>query len=294
MRRSVCEDHSCAESTNYVVPAAEWMRERDAHRARILAVIDFLFTYYAHRPGQLLRWHPGFGIVLAGADEYATYRGYAHCGHGITADPAFLDRRRDTIEHIAGLLQATAGRPAQLSCFGLHEWAMVYRSGDVRHSRVPLRLGRDGTEEVVEALALRCTHYDAYRSTQLDREQPGCLHAAMDLYKFCSKMEPLIESGLIASCFELAHRARELDMRASPYDLSEFGYSPIRIETPPGRAEYVRMQTVIAGNAAELRAGLLRRCQALLNRRAGAAGRQLRVGGIPAGKLSSLPTREER
>ncbi len=39
-------------------------------------VIDFLFTYYSYRPNQLLRWHPGWGTVLAGGDEYAELRGY--------------------------------------------------------------------------------------------------------------------------------------------------------------------------------------------------------------------------
>ena len=29
-------------------------------------VEDFLFTYYSQKPGQLLRWHPGAGVVLTG------------------------------------------------------------------------------------------------------------------------------------------------------------------------------------------------------------------------------------
>ena len=38
---------------------------------------------------------------------------------------------------------ATHARPAQLGCFGLHEWAMVYRQSpdEVRHAAWPLRLG---------------------------------------------------------------------------------------------------------------------------------------------------------
>ena len=280
-----------------MVAAADWTPRRDAHRARIQTligdylgarsraqmnpVIDFLFTYYRHRPGQLLRWHPGFGIVLADADEYAGYRGYTRTAHGVTADLAFLELRRCTIADTVDLLGATAGRPAQLSCFGLHEWAMVYRDGDIRHARIPLRLGRDGTDAVVDALDLRCTHYDAYRffsraasprnrdpltrSTQARHEQPGCLHAAMDLYRFCYRLEPLVSSGLTADCFELAYAARELDMRASPYDLSALGYLPIRIETPAGRAEYARLQAVIAERSAGLRAELVRSCRALLD-----------------------------
>jgi hypothetical protein len=36
--------------------------------------------------------------------------------------------------------------------------------------------------------------------------------------------------------FRLARDVRELDMRASPYDLADLGYPPVRIETPEGRA----------------------------------------------------------
>ena len=31
-------------------------------------VEDFLFTYYTQKPGQLMRWHPGAGVVLSGPD----------------------------------------------------------------------------------------------------------------------------------------------------------------------------------------------------------------------------------
>lgn len=52
-------------------------------------------------------------------------------------------------------------------------------------------------------------------------------------------------------------------MRASPYDLSGYGYAPIAIEEPAGRAEYVRCQSAIAERAAVLRAALLARCDLL-------------------------------
>ena len=55
-------------------------------------------------------------------------------------------------------------------------------------------------------------------------------------------------------CLELAAAARELDMRASPYDLRDYGFEPIAIETPAGRAEYVRAQQSVAERAAPLRA----------------------------------------
>ena len=60
-------------------------------------------------------------------------------------------------------------------------------------------------------------------------------------------------------CLELAADARALDMRASPYDLRDYGFEPIAVETPAGRAEYVRAQQNIAERAAPLRATLARR-----------------------------------
>ena len=82
----------------------------------------------------------------------------------------------------------------------------------------------------------------------------------MDFYKWCYKLGPLIESELLMDCLELAADARELDMRASPYDLADYGFEPIAVETPAGRAEYVRAQQDIAERAAPLRAALAGRC----------------------------------
>ena len=87
------------------------------------------------------------------------------------------------------------------------------------------------------------------------------------------KLGPLVESELVMDCLELAADARELDMRASPYDLRDYGFEPIAIETPAGRAEYVRAQQDIAERAAPLRASLADRCDrcwsAAVNRDAG-------------------------
>ncbi|MFI6772647.1 3-methyladenine DNA glycosylase [Nocardia sp. NPDC050412] len=280
-----------------VLAESEWRASAAAHRARLdelvgpylerraagssHPVIDFLFTYYGHKPAQLRRWHPGFGIALTGAREYDGARGYHQHGAAVyTADPAFIQRRRGTIEFIAKLLHATASRPAQLSCFGLHEWAMVYKTDEVRHQQVPLRLGGTGTDAVVESMSLRCTHFDAFRfftpdavgrnaepltrADQVAREQPGCLHANMDLYKWGFKLTPLLSSDLLLDYFEFACAARELDMCASPYDLTDYGYDPVRIETPAGRAEYVRAQSELAERSSGLRQSLLDVCTSLL------------------------------
>ncbi|MGB8407936.1 MAG: 3-methyladenine DNA glycosylase, partial [Mycobacterium sp.] len=243
-------------------------------------VWDFLFTYYSLRPRQLRRWHPGFGVGLRGARHYRGRSGYVVDGDVATVATEHLAGRLDTVGFIAGLLSATASRPARLNCFGLHEWAMVYRAPEVRHSRVPLRLGTAGTDAVVESMPLRCSHFDAFRfftdaavprnSETLSREdqptheQPGCIHATMDLYKWCYKLGPLVESDLLMDCLDLAADARMLDMQASPYDLTDYGVAPITIEDAAGRAEYVRQQQDLAQRAAPLRATLLARCEQLL------------------------------
>jgi hypothetical protein len=245
-------------------------------------VWDFLFTYYSLRPRQLRIWHPGFGVVLAGesAERYLGRSGYGRTPAGVAVTRDYLTARADTVRFIAALLRATASRPARLNCFGLHEWAMVYRAPTVRHDQVPLRLGAAGADAVVESMPLRCSHFDAFRffteaatarnSEQLTREsqvaaeQPGCLHASMDCYKFAYKLGPLVESEVVMDCLELAAQARELDMRASPYDLRDYGFEPIAIETPAGRAEYVRVQQHVAEQAAPLRDSLADRCDLLL------------------------------
>ena len=271
-----------------MLPPERWRERRLAHEGRVdgwladhLArrrsgvkhpVLDFLFTYYSFRPAQLRRWHPGAGVVLEGADPAEFGADYVAEGGALRLDLGLvMARRQGSVEWVRQLLMSTAGRPARLGCFGLHEWAMVYgqRQPETRHSAMPLRLGVDGTAALVEELPIRCSHFDAYRfftpaarprnelrptrQTQAEWEQPGCLHANMDLYKWAYKLSPLIPSELVADCFAFALQIRTLDMRASPYDLTSLGLDPVPIETPDGRAEYVRQQRDFAERSAGLR-----------------------------------------
>ena len=281
-----------------VLAEPEWTDRAELHRARAERfagphreratrgeshpVWDFLFTYYSLRPRQLRRWHPGFGTHLTGpsARAFLQRSGYAVTEYGVGVSLRYVDSRIETVRFIDDLLRATASRPARLNCFGLHEWAMVYRAPDVRHGQVPLRLGPAGTDEVVESMPLRCSHFDAFRfftdaaaprnatplrrADQVATEQPGCIHASMDLYKWAYKLGPLVDAALVLDCLELAADAREIDMRASPYDLTDYGFDPIAIETPAGRAEYVRAQQDVADRAAPLRAALADACDLLL------------------------------
>ncbi|MEV4250543.1 3-methyladenine DNA glycosylase [Streptosporangium canum] len=272
-----------------------WRARTEAHRQRVEAwtaphlarrargethpIEDFLFTYYGHRPARLRQWHPGTGVVLKGARDFGS--GYLDTPEGATLDTAALmDRRGPAVEWTARLLAATAARPAYFGCFGLHEWAMVYKAAEVRHGAWPLRLSGDEIAGVVEQRGVRCGHFDAFRfftpearplnalqptrQRQQELEQPGCLHANMDLYKWAYKLSPLVSSELVADCFMLARDIRAVDMRASPYDLSSLGYRAIRIETPEGRAEYAAEQRGFAERARPQRQRLLDACERLL------------------------------
>ena len=278
-----------------VLPATEWRPLADAHAARVDAFVephlarrseqvkhpvhDFLFTYYSHRPAQLRRWHPGFGVALEDAPDHAGLKGYG-------ADPvavldAYVVSQRSLLTQLHTLLSATAARAPQFGCFGLHEWAMVHRAAEygTRHDW-PLRLGQEGTDAVVESHRIGCSHFDAFRfftpsarglnTLQPGRddrpafEQPGCLHAGMDLYKHAFRLSPMIGSDLVADCFELARDIRVLDMRAAPYDLADLGFEPVRIETAEGKAAYVEAQRGFAERGAPLRARLVAECERLL------------------------------
>lgn len=273
-----------------------WVQPHLERRRRGVAhpVHDFLFTYYSQRPAALRRWHPGYGVTLLDAPEYDGVKGYGrivpHVWHpsgaesgakreGLSVSADHLASQRQLIRQVHDLLVATAARPATLGCFGLHEWAMVYRTTQTRHP-APLRLGATGTDTVVESHRIACSHFDAYRfftdaarplntlrpgrDDRPDFEQPGCLHAGMDLYKHAFRLSPLIPSELVADCFELAWDIRELDMQASPYDFADLGYAPVRIETAEGKAEYVAAQRSFAERAAPLRARIIERCAHLL------------------------------
>ena len=251
-------------------------RERAARGGRH-PVEDFLFTYYSYKPAVLRRWHPGERVQLVGAadDARAAWRWYRPGeapGSLVVDGEAFRAEKALLVRGIRQILRATAARPAGYGCFGLHEWAMVYRDRDTRHD-LPLRLGAVGTDAVVDAHELRCTHFDAFRfftadaaprnrsslrrDDQAGDEQPGCLHAGMDLYKWAVKLGPLVPGELLLDAFALARDIRTVDMAASPYDLTGYGLAPVPVERPEGKADYVRRQRGFATRGAVIRERLI-------------------------------------
>lgn len=264
--------------TAHAARAAKWADPRVERRAhgRTHPVWDFLFDYYNLRPAHLKRWHPGAGVgLLRGASlPHAAWRDYAQSPDGtVFLDvQSFMRHRGEDVEWVKSLLGAVEKREAHFDCFGLHEWAMVYRSTSQRHD-LPLRLGHEATNAVVESHQLKCSHFDAYRfftpaarplnltvlrrDSQVDHDQPGCVHVSMDLYKWAIKLGPLIPGELLMDAFELAADARRLDMEASPYDCTELGFDVVPVETAAGKAAYVARQRELARRAQPIRHRLI-------------------------------------
>ncbi|MHA3683497.1 3-methyladenine DNA glycosylase [Leucobacter sp. HY1908] len=274
----------------------------EAHRARKLRgethpIEDFLWTYYSVKPRELRRWHAGAGVLLENAaPDRASWKHYRATGgplatahettdrepqHAEVDAAGYLERRAQTVSYVEKLLTATLAHAPRYGCFGLHEWAMVYRMTpeQLRHSALPLRIGHEATNAVVESHTIGCTHFDAFRfftpaaaplntievsrEAQHETEQSGCLHAGMDVYKWALKLGPIVPGELLLDAFVLARDIRELDMRASPYDVT--GYfgatgdplTPVPIETPDGKREYARQQRGFAARGDAIRNRLL-------------------------------------
>lgn len=277
-------------ASQVVLGPAEWRARRAAHEARADRLVearreraqkgerdpveDFLFTYYPFRFAAVRRWTPGAGIALAEADELVDDCRFLRGSDGLVRVALPDAAQAGRLDFSLRLCRAVATRAAFHGCFGLHEWAMVYGQAEQRrHGAWPLRLGAEGTDAVVRSMPVRCTHYDAFRfftpgarplnklaptlEARVDNEQPGCVHVTMDLFKWAMKAQPWVSAELAADAFELAHVARTVDMRASPYDFSAIGLKPIAIETAEGRSEYETEQRRLSALAEPVRARLI-------------------------------------
>lgn len=268
----------------YLDRVRPWAEDRTGRMSRQEKhpVYDFFFEYYSFRPAHLLRWTPGLNVLLEGA--HCTDLGWAEFvladGGMVLLPSAFPLHRVPYLRWAVRYLDATLTREPSFACFGMHEWAMVYRDPNVRHPYVPLRLTRAETNAVVDSHPLRCTHFDAFRfftteavprnrialtrEATTEHDQPGCIHVSMDLYRFAYKIAPFCPSDVLADAFEVARAAREVDMRASPYDLLAYGFDPVRIETREGREEYVERQRELYRLAQPVRERLLEVYRGLL------------------------------
>ena len=233
--------------------------------------------------------------LLLGATEDDLADGILHLrgativpGRGVMYDAsaAFRDASADAATPFVwyrDLLRSTRAQEPVLHCYGLHEWAMQYwpegadppPSAQYQQNAMSLRVSREVINQVVERKGVSCTHVDALRffapaaaplnhhgaslqrEQQLELEQPGCVHAHMDLLKMALRLAPWLAGEIVADALEVALAARSLDVAASPYDASRFGLKPIEVETVSGRAEYGRQQLALMEQAAPVRDALL-------------------------------------
>jgi len=173
-----------------------------------------------------------------------------------------------------------------INTFGCHEQR--------KQPHLRLRLSQCAVNAAVDCGPgrLRCSHFDAFRffhpdaqrmnrnpttgtgtgtncsssnshwlsrSSQADSEQPGCIHANMDLFKYAYELYPCVSSPTLLACLKLALRARVVDMRASPYDVSHIPEcaGALAVETAAGRMRYKSEQEAIYRESVPLREQLI-------------------------------------
>ena len=278
--------------TAELLPAELWHTLRDDHREQVLPWItprlerrsrheshpvdDFLFEYYPISANKLLNWHPGFGISLVASEiEFEEFPSgsYEFAEDKIQLRDEWLNKNQETAIALIEFLTKTQERSIRSGCFGLHEWAMVLGTEDVRHEKWPLRLSQEEIRATIDEVGLRCTHFDAFRFftpiaaplnplqlTRIDQndvEQPGCLHANMDLYKHAQRFAPIVGSEIVRTAFALAKDIRTVDMQTAPYDLANLGVTPIPVETQAGREVFAELQIGFAQRAQTLRTELI-------------------------------------
>jgi hypothetical protein len=97
------------------------------------------------------------------------------------------------------------------------------------------------------------------RSEQLQLEQPGCVHAQMDLLKSCLRLQPFGDCTLLQHVLAVALESPKLDVGDSPYDASSQRYLivPIPIETSEGRKSYRSRQIALMTASQPLRSELI-------------------------------------
>lgn len=270
------------------------------HLVKDHPIYNFLHTYYRYSVEHINYFSPGMNIILEDVirEDMSKYISN-ECiemksqNQVMYSSEIFMKskKNKDAVLKYYKILLETSMREPHFGCFGLHEWAMLYsgRMNNIidplpKHQpQLQLRVSQQEIDDIVESGLLTCTHFDAWRffhpasqtmnhiasldrSKQAEYEQPGCIHATMDLFKYAYTIYPMISSQLLLQCFMCAVSARIIDMRASPYDVSSFDEckSPIFIESVEGKKEYIQLQEELYLRAVPLRLQLLQVYQNIL------------------------------
>jgi hypothetical protein len=247
----------------------------DRGRGARHAILDFLVEYYSFRKSKLSLYTPGVGVLVTHSSPDRLDGNFWHVGQNVSrvSTDKLTTKKLTGLRWILNLLKSIDSRPPTFHCYGMHEWAMVYRTTTIRHPYLNLRLPHADIDRFVASHPIGCSHVDAFRfftdearplnrfqpsrETQAEMDQPGCLHVTMDLYKWAYKAWPWIPSEILADALELAIDTRILDMQASPYDVSKYGYMPVAIETVDGRMEYATRQEELSHRAEPIRKRLI-------------------------------------
>ena len=215
-------------------------------------------TYYPLSPAKLRRWHPGAGVVLAGPSAaYLGLRGLPAGRRRRHRGPRPPARRPgDRLPDVRRLLAATRGRGPRSSAASActsGRWSTGSRrrgpprglaaaAGHGRHRRRSSRRAAIAVHALrrVPVLhpggAARSTRCSPTRDTQPELEQPGCLHAGMDLYKWALQADPLMPS-----------RAGGRLLRAGPGDPRRSTCGPRRTTWPASATRRSRWRPRTAG-----------------------------------------------
>lgn len=154
-------------------------------------IYNFIFQYYfSLNPKCLTHFSPGLNVELEDVDSDTATRCLAGVPSAYLPDRSayLIDRdalpfpssKVKTMSSVMQLLKAVDSRRPSLRCYGLHEWAMLYRSHITeannestvtklsKFQSLPLRVTAADIQRVLipdpaVGPILRCTHYDAIR-----------------------------------------------------------------------------------------------------------------------------------
>eukprot|EP00605_Chrysophyceae_sp_TOSAG23-4_P001165 GSChrysophyteH1.ASY1.ANO1.1273.1 assembled CDS len=276
-----------------MIPRSSWIRAADKHAhsmQRLLypngnphevkdhPIYNFLHIYYKFSVREVQLYSPG--LTSPALDEvHIEDIGFVASFQDLNLFSRAPGRyKRLELEKNRDILHGSLRRIPNFACHGLHEWAMLYKSNAKMQTKLRLRVPQSTIDSLVKGelgCSLRCTHFDAFRffhpdakplnafqlsrDTQVAHEQGGCIHATMDLFKHAYSIFPLISSSLLRRSLELAFKARYLDMRSSPYDVSMYRgcEDVIEVETERGRKKYREEQMLLWKESSSARRELL-------------------------------------